>query len=115
MFGLSALPWDGLNMSACSHLLVALENVQSSPQEVEHGLGFLDEAWVFYGPHQLKRKAAMQRLLSIGHCVATVRFSTRSCLRRATCLSVEWFARAARPRFAQRAAVPVVRPTGKAR
>jgi hypothetical protein len=41
-------------------LLVALENVQSSPQKVEHGLGFLGEAWVFYGPHQLKRKAAMQ-------------------------------------------------------
>lgn len=36
-------------------------------------------------------RAVWQRLLSISHGVATVCFSTRSCLLRAMCLSVEWF------------------------
>lgn len=60
MFGLSALPRHRLNMSAGVHLLVDLENVQPSPQEVEAWLGEAGEAWVFYGPHQLKRKAAFE-------------------------------------------------------
>lgn len=60
MFGLPALPRYGLNMGASVHLLVDLENVQPSPQEVEAWLGEAGEAWVFYGPHQLKRKAAFE-------------------------------------------------------
>jgi hypothetical protein len=38
-------------------LLVDLENVQPSPGDVEAWLGGEGRAWVFYGPHQLKRKA----------------------------------------------------------
>ena len=47
-------------MSAAVYLLVDLENVQPSPQEVESWLGKDGEAWVFYGPNQLKRKAAFE-------------------------------------------------------
>lgn len=43
------------------HLLVDLENVQPSPMEVEAWLGNAGQAWVFYGPTQLKRKAAFER------------------------------------------------------
>ncbi|MDM0053593.1 PIN domain-containing protein [Variovorax sp. J22R115] len=39
------------------HLLVDLENVQPAPSDVEAWLGGEGHAWVFYGPHQLKRKA----------------------------------------------------------
>lgn len=60
MFGLPAVPRHRLNMGAGVHLLVDLENVQPSPQEVEAWLGEVGEAWVFYGPHQLKRKAAFE-------------------------------------------------------
>lgn len=60
MFGLPALPRYGLNMGTGVHLLVDLENVQPSPLEVEAWLGEAGEAWVFYGPHQLKRKAAFE-------------------------------------------------------
>lgn len=60
MFGLPALPRHGLNMGTGVHLLVDLENVQPSPLEVEAWLGEVGEAWVFYGPHQLKRKAAFE-------------------------------------------------------
>ena len=60
MFGLSALPRHRVNMGAGVHLLVDLENVQPSPEEVEAWLGEAGEAWVFYGPHQLKRKAAFE-------------------------------------------------------
>ncbi len=48
-------------MTAGVHLLVDLENVQPSPEEVEAWLGDAGQAWVFYGPHQLKRKAAFER------------------------------------------------------
>lgn len=47
-------------MSAAVYLLIDLENVQPSPQEVESWLGNDGKAWVFYGPHQLKRKAAFE-------------------------------------------------------
>ena len=60
MFGLPALPRHGLNMNTGVHLLIDLENVQPSPLEVEAWLGEAGEAWVFYGPHQLKRKAAFE-------------------------------------------------------
>lgn len=60
MFGLPALPRHGLNMDIGVHLLIDLENVQPSPLEVEAWLGEAGEAWVFYGPHQLKRKAAFE-------------------------------------------------------
>ena len=60
MLGLPAGPRHRLNMGAGVHLLVDLENVQPSPQEVEAWLGEAGEAWVFYGPHQLKRKAAFE-------------------------------------------------------
>ncbi|MGF6349534.1 PIN domain-containing protein [Variovorax sp. W2I14] len=60
MFGLPALPRHGLNMETGVHLLIDLENVQPSPLEVEAWLGEAGEAWAFYGPHQLKRKAAFE-------------------------------------------------------
>ncbi|MGJ7609525.1 MULTISPECIES: PIN domain-containing protein [unclassified Variovorax] len=47
-------------MSAGVHLLVDLENVQPSPQEVEAWLGETGKAWVFYGPHQHKKKAGFE-------------------------------------------------------
>lgn len=46
-----------MTTSAKVHLLVDLENVQPSPDDVEAWLGGAGQAWVFYGPHQLKRKA----------------------------------------------------------
>lgn len=39
MFGLPALPRHRLNMGVGVHLLVDLENIQPSPQEVEAWLG----------------------------------------------------------------------------
>jgi len=57
---LPALSRHRLIMGAGVHLLVDLENVQPSPQEVEVWLGKVDEAWVFYGPDRLKRKAAFE-------------------------------------------------------
>jgi hypothetical protein len=47
-------------MATGVHLLVDLENVQPSPEDVEAWLGQHGEAWVFYGPHQLKRKAGFE-------------------------------------------------------
>ncbi|MDR6857876.1 PIN domain-containing protein [Variovorax guangxiensis] len=47
-------------MATSVHLLVDLENVQPSPKEVEAWLGDAGQAWVFYGPHQLKRKAVFE-------------------------------------------------------
>lgn len=47
-------------MATGVHLLVDLENVQPSPEEVEAWLGDTGAAWVFYGPHQLKRKAGFE-------------------------------------------------------
>ncbi|MDM0081701.1 PIN domain-containing protein [Variovorax sp. J31P179] len=47
-------------MATGVHLLVDLENVQPSPKEVEAWLGDAGEAWVFYGPNQLKRKAGFE-------------------------------------------------------
>lgn len=38
-------------------MLVDLENVQPSPADVEAWLKDDGQAWIFYGPHQLKRKA----------------------------------------------------------
>ncbi|MEJ8816225.1 PIN domain-containing protein [Variovorax ureilyticus] len=46
-----------MTTTAKVHLLVDLENVQPSPGDVEAWLGGAGQAWVFYGPHQLKRKA----------------------------------------------------------
>ena len=43
--------------SAEVHLLVDLENVQPSPSDVEAWLKGEGQAWGFYGPNQLKRKA----------------------------------------------------------
>lgn len=60
MFGLSALSRHRLSMSTGVHLLVDLENVQPYPTEVEAWLGDAGQAWVFYGPHQLKRKAGFE-------------------------------------------------------
>jgi hypothetical protein len=60
MFGLSALSRHRLSMSTGVHLLVDLENVQPPPKEVEAWLGDDGEAWVFYGPHQIKRKAGFE-------------------------------------------------------
>lgn len=48
-------------MPADVQLLVDLENVQPSPQDVEAWLGKAGQAWVFYGPNQLKRKAAFEQ------------------------------------------------------
>ncbi|MDM0106522.1 PIN domain-containing protein [Variovorax sp. J22R24] len=46
-----------MTTSTSVHLLVDLENVQPSPGDVEAWLGDAGQAWVFYGPNQLKRKA----------------------------------------------------------
>jgi hypothetical protein len=47
-------------MAAGVHLLIDLENVQPLPADVEAWLGEAGEAWVFYGPHQLKKKAGFE-------------------------------------------------------
>ena len=60
MFGLPPLSRHGIGMATGVHLLVDLENVQPSPKEVEAWLGDAGEAWVFYGPNQLKRKAGFE-------------------------------------------------------
>lgn len=61
MFGLPALSRHRLSMATGVHLLVDLENVQPYPTEVEAWLGDAGQAWVFYGPNQLKRKAGFER------------------------------------------------------
>ena len=60
MLGLSALPRHGVSMASGVHLLVDLENVQPSPQDVEAWLGDVGQAWVFYGPHQLSARQALR-------------------------------------------------------
>lgn len=61
MPSLSPLPGHGLSMEPTGVcLLVDLENIQPSPEEVESWLGDKGEAWIFYGPHQAKRKAVFE-------------------------------------------------------
>lgn len=60
LLGLPALPRHCVTSSSNVHLLVDLENVQPSPSDVEAWLGGEGHAWVFYGPHQLRRKAEFE-------------------------------------------------------